>query len=46
VAAFAVPGRLCQIRNLTLILANICNAQALLSLDDDEVIADPDFWPK
>jgi hypothetical protein len=32
-----------QIRNLTLILANICNAGALLSLDDDEVVADPDF---
>jgi hypothetical protein len=32
-----------QIRNITLILANICNAGALLSLDDDEVIADPDF---
>jgi len=35
-----------QIRNITLILANICNAQALLSLDDDEVIADPDFLAK
>jgi hypothetical protein len=35
-----------QIRNLTLILANICNAGALLSLDDDEVIADPDFLAK
>ena len=35
-----------QIRNLILILANICNAEALLSLDDDEVIADPDFLVK
>ncbi len=35
-----------QIRNLTLILANICRAGALLSLDDDEVIADPDFLVK
>ena len=35
-----------QIRNLTLILANICGAGALLSLDDDEVIADPDFLAK
>ena len=35
-----------QIRNLTLILANICQAGALLSLDDDEVIADPDFLVK
>ena len=35
-----------QIRNLTLILANICGAQALISLDDDEVIADPDFLAK
>jgi hypothetical protein len=35
-----------QIRNLTLILANICNAGALISLDDDEVIADPDFLAK
>ena len=35
-----------QIRNLTLILANICGARALLSLDDDEVIADPDFLAK
>jgi hypothetical protein len=32
-----------QIRNLTLILANLSGAEALLSLDDDEVIADPDF---
>jgi hypothetical protein len=32
-----------QIRNLTLILATICGAPALLSLDDDEVIDDPDF---
>jgi len=35
-----------QIRNLTLILATICQAGALLSLDDDEVIADPDFLVK
>ena len=35
-----------QIRNITLILANICGARALLSLDDDEVIADPDFLTK
>jgi len=35
-----------QIRNITLILANICNAGALISLDDDEVIADPDFLAK
>jgi hypothetical protein len=35
-----------QIRNLTLILANICGARVLLSLDDDEVIADPDFLIK
>jgi hypothetical protein len=35
-----------QIRNLTLILANICNAGVLLSLDDDEVVADPDFLAK
>ncbi len=35
-----------QIRNLTLILATICGAGVLLSLDDDEVIADPDFLVK
>jgi len=35
-----------QIRNITLILANISGAQALISLDDDEVIADPDFLAK
>jgi hypothetical protein len=35
-----------QIRNLSLILANICGAGATLSLDDDEVIADPDFLAK
>jgi hypothetical protein len=35
-----------QIRNITLILANICQAQALISLDDDEVVADPDFLAK
>ena len=32
-----------QIRNLTLLLATISGAPALISLDDDEVIADPDF---
>ena len=35
-----------QVRNITLILATICRAGALVSLDDDEVIADPDFLPK
>jgi hypothetical protein len=35
-----------QIRNITLVLANICTAGAVLSLDDDEVIADPDFGAK
>jgi hypothetical protein len=35
-----------QIRNLTLILAAICGAGAMLSLDDDEVIADPNFLAK
>jgi len=35
-----------QIRNITLILANICQAAVMLSLDDDEVIADPDFLAK
>jgi hypothetical protein len=35
-----------QIRNLTLVLANICEAEVLVSLDDDEVIADPDFLAK
>jgi hypothetical protein len=35
-----------QIRNLTLILANLGGAGAMLSLDDDEVIADPDFLAK
>ncbi|OGR31141.1 MAG: hypothetical protein A2139_05410 [Desulfobacca sp. RBG_16_60_12] len=35
-----------QIRNITLILANICGARALLSLDDDEVVANPDFLAK
>jgi len=35
-----------QIRNLTLVLANICGAGVLLSLDDDEVVADPDFVAK
>ncbi|MCL4504250.1 MAG: hypothetical protein M1438_20690 [Deltaproteobacteria bacterium] len=32
-----------QIRNLTLILANICAAEVLVSLDDDEIIIDPEF---
>lgn len=35
-----------QIRNLTLILANIWEAQLLVSLDDDEVIAEADFLAK
>jgi hypothetical protein len=35
-----------QTRNLTLILANICAAEAMLSLDDDEVIVDPNFLAK
>jgi hypothetical protein len=35
-----------QIRNITLILANICGAGAMISLDDDEVVADPDFLAK
>ena len=35
-----------QIRNLTLILANLCGAEVMLSLDDDEVIADPEFLLK
>jgi len=35
-----------QIRNLTLILANIGGAEVLVSLDDDEVVADPDFMMK
>jgi hypothetical protein len=39
-------GGYSQIRNLTLILANICGAKAMLSLDDDEVIADPEFITK
>jgi hypothetical protein len=39
-------GGYAQIRNITLMLANICGAGALLSLDDDEVIADPDFLAK
>jgi hypothetical protein len=32
-----------QIRNLTLILANICEAEVMVSLDDDEVVTDLDF---
>jgi len=39
-------GGYAQIRNLTLILANIWEAQVMVSLDDDEVIADPDFLAK
>jgi len=35
-----------QIRNITLMLANICGASALVSLDDDEVVAAPDFLTK
>lgn len=35
-----------QIRNLTLILANLSGAGAMLSLDDDEVIADLNFLAK
>jgi hypothetical protein len=34
------------IRNLTLILAIICGAGAMVSLDDDEVVADQDFLAK
>lgn len=32
-----------QIRNLTLILANICEAKVLISLDDDEIVTDLEF---
>jgi hypothetical protein len=39
-------GGYSQIRNITLILANICGADVMLSLDDDEVVADPDFLGK
>ncbi len=39
-------GGYSQIRNLTLILATIGDAGAMLSLDDDEVIADPKFLAK
>jgi hypothetical protein len=39
-------GGYSQIRNLTLILATICGASAMVSLDDDEVIADPNFLAK
>lgn len=35
-----------QIRNLSLILANILEAEILVSIDDDEIIADPDFFTK
>jgi hypothetical protein len=35
-----------QIRNLTLILANLCGAKVMISLDDDEVVADPEFLVK
>ncbi len=35
-----------QIRNLTLILANICEAEVMISLDDDEIITDQNFLAK
>jgi len=35
-----------QVRNLTLILANILEAEVLVSLDDDEIIADANFLAK
>ncbi|MDD3580070.1 MAG: hypothetical protein PHW74_03495 [Desulfobacca sp.] len=35
-----------QVRNLTLVLANIWAAEVLVSLDDDEIIADPHFLDK
>lgn len=35
-----------RIRNLTLILANLFNAEVMVSLDDDEIILDPDFLNK
>jgi hypothetical protein len=34
------------VRNLTLILANLCQAEALVSLDDDAVVTDPHFFDK
>src|SRR4030042_102428 len=40
------PAGYSQIRNLTLILANIWEAEVLVSLDDDEVIDDPNFLVK
>jgi hypothetical protein len=39
-------GGYSQVRNITLILANISGAEALLSLDDDEVVGAPDFLGK
>ncbi|MCK9375799.1 MAG: hypothetical protein M0P73_06595 [Syntrophobacterales bacterium] len=36
-------GGYSQIRNLTLLLANLGGARVLISLDDDEVVAAPDF---
>ncbi len=35
-----------QIRNITLILASLWEAEVLVSLDDDEVVADQDFLAK
>lgn len=35
-----------QIRNLTLLLTTISGRSAMVSLDDDEVVADPDFLTK
>jgi hypothetical protein len=40
------PAGYSQMRNLTLILANIWEAEVLVSLDDDEVIDDPNFLAK
>jgi hypothetical protein len=34
------------IRNLTLVLANLLDAEVMVSLDDDEIIADPNFLAK
>ncbi|MBM4283678.1 MAG: hypothetical protein FJ128_00295 [Deltaproteobacteria bacterium] len=34
------------VRNVTLITATLCQAAALVSLDDDEVVDDPDFFVK
>jgi hypothetical protein len=35
-----------SIRNLTLVLANLLAADVMVSLDDDEIINDPDFLPR